>query len=439
MRSKGNKYCLFPIKTLLGFLVFTEVLYFIGPLNYPTKSPGLLLLFLIIVNISLYKGYLAGYKKRIKEENVKTSLYDPNKRIIRVFIYIALVVGLLSIANTWQLGEFSISNILGRATGGLLNPGEVYKEKTSFEETGKWGYILMILSPFPIIAKCWSIYFWQKLSKDLKLIVLIVFLLDILYWLGIGVRKGLLDMLIMFFLCIIASNYKLLQGKHLLRIVVLSVSLGIVFIIYFIYSNLSRYGLSPNEILYLTGSEYGIRPFYKNVPPVFTIVLTEVSGYLCQGYYALSCVLHDFFFEGVFFFSYGLGHNSFFLNIMDHLAPNFDIRSLTYFNYLQAKYGVDPRINWHTIYVWLANDFTIFGVIPVVYWIGSLLGKTWIDSIRKVTIYSVPLLYLVALCVFYFYANNQIFSFSFIPFWVSYMLYYYWRKKKRTIKLKNNG
>ena len=341
LSNSNNSVYLFPIRVLLGFLVFTELLYFLGPVNYPTKSPVILLLYLTVANIFLYRGYIAGYKNRLYERSISRPLYKLNKLIICFFIYSALAVELLTIANTWRLGEFSFSNIIGRASGGLLNPGEVYSEKISFEETGTWGYILMVLSPLKLIGKCISIYFWKKISNQIKLVTILLFLIEIIYWLGIGVRKGLFDIILTIVFCVVVSNVKILKGRKLVYLFLIALLFIIIFLWYFIYSNMSRYGLTTQEILQFDNFKYGIKTIYYDLSPTFSIVLSLISGYLCQGYYALSCVLHDFFYDGVFCFSYGLGHNSFLLNVMDHLSPNTDIRSMTYFNYLEIKYNLN--------------------------------------------------------------------------------------------------
>jgi len=94
----------------------------------------------------------------------------------------------------------------------------------------------------------------------------------------------------------------------------------------------------------------------------------------------------------------------------------------TYLSLLE-NYGIDSHVNWHTIYVWLANDFTFIGVPIIIYLIGLMFARTWCDSVKGDNDTAIPLFTLFLVMVFYFFANNQVLSFSFMPFVVWWLLY----------------
>jgi hypothetical protein len=163
---------------------------------------------------------------------------------------------------------------------------------------------------------------------------------------------------------------------------------------------------------------YFIKESYRKLfPPSFNIVLAQLSSYLCQGYYALSLSLTEWLDGNVFCFSYGLGSNWFKINVAESIIPNLDIISKTYQGFLEVKYGIDPEASWHSLYLWLANDVTFIGVPIVVYALAYYCGYFWKSAVNQVRVVDAPITILLLMVFVYSFANNQVFSFSFIAFW----------------------
>ena len=57
-----NNVKMFPIKFVLLFLIVTEILFFVGPINWQINNNILIIFFFLIVNIALYWGYRCGLK-----------------------------------------------------------------------------------------------------------------------------------------------------------------------------------------------------------------------------------------------------------------------------------------------------------------------------------------------------------------------------------------
>ena len=235
-------------------------------------------------------------------------------------------------------------------------------------------------------------------------------------WLGIGTRKGLFDIIIIIAFVFLARHNDYVDDskkrKRFFRVVLVS---SILFVFYFVFSNLSRYGLTFNEI-----SDFNIdktiRPFYINYCPMWLLVsLANITGYLCQGYYALSVGLSIGIIPPTF-----LGMSWFTMVIANKMG--LDPMPHTYLSLLE-RYGIDSHVNWHTIYIWLANDFTFIGVPLVILIIGYAFANTWCECVEGKNAVAIPTFSLFLIMVFYFYANNQVLSFSFIPFVVWCLLY----------------
>lgn len=418
MKSK-IKY--FPIKLLVGFLIFTEFFFYLSPINYPPHAAIAVIIFFILCNFLLYQGYATG----IRQYRNSTKQATVHMQNLHYIIIAALILKIPQFINGWNLNTLSPGVFIQHLRDAIVNPGDTYYERLQYSSTTIWTYIGMILSPLSLMGNVCAIYFWKHWSLKYKVLSMLLISLSILYWFGIGVRKGIIDILIMFAVLYIAANPDILQKGIKLRRTYLFLSLvAFGFIYYFIYSNLSRYGLTTNEIEEIEISRFGIKDFYlEYTTPSIYLPLSQIASYLCQGYYALSLAINDILEHGLFCFTYGFGNNLFTINVMEHLVPEWDILGQTYQGYLKEVYNIDPLINWHSIYLWLANDFTILGVFPLMYIWGKLFATAWMDLLTHRTIYAAPIVVLCAQETFYFFANNQVFSFSFISFFILYFLY----------------
>lgn len=426
MRNKRfSKILFFPIVVLLAFLLFSEVLYFIGPLEYSSKGNVWLFFYLVLLNISLYWGYRYGIV--IKIRSVKKQRFKIGRRVrffsartVRVIIIAALVVYVFK--YIFELHIHSLSAFVEKVIYAVLNSGDVYKDKLDASVPTMMTYVFMLLSPIPFLAQTLGICYWKRLSFFFKCLVVIVFVLEISTWLASGTRKGILDVLIVIGTMLLLLDPGVVTDKQKSRKFRIAVVLSIaVFVLYFVVSNLSRYGIAASD--YTSYSIDSIKPFYKRVFPLsVNMVLSNIADYLCQGYYALSLALHDFLTQGVFRFTYGFGSSWFDINIAENLF-NFNPLPHTYQGYLAATYGIDEMAKWHTLYLWLANDFTFIGTPVVIFGLGYLASCVWFDALFHRNKFAAPLFALCALCVFYAFANNQVLSFNFVPFFFMLFLY----------------
>lgn len=439
----SKKLIYFPLTLLLSFLILSELLVFFGPIFYKLEKPVLLFSYLVIVNIALYLGYKRGiksYRYCLKEKKTDTL-------IINIIILLGFIIAPINLVFNWGLESFSLDSVLDKLLLGLSSPAEVYSDYLVRTNNTKNGIGITIffalVSPITYSAIPLGINYWKRIDRLHRMLLIFLIMMEIIYWLGIGTRKGLLDLTLIVSLLLIANNINLLQNKKIRLKIFLSVFIFFgIFLVYFVYSNLSRFSIDIKDLENLNFDNYlyPIKPFYeKHVSPLIYMPLATISDYLCQGYYALSCALKLSFTDPVF--SYGSGNNTFTMMILDRLYgyPIEEQWKHTYQGVLYLHYGIDPLVNWHTIYVWLANDFTFMGVPIIIYFIGYFFSRSWLDTVLKTNIFATPLFYFFSIMVFYFFANNQILSSSFVGFFVIWGLYTY-RKKiiSGHFKLKND-
>lgn len=425
----------FPIIILLSFLVFTEILVFIGPEKFNLQYPVLLFFYLVLLNLALYIGYKKGIRQNIEKVKTNIVLYNSysisDLKFVHSILILALVIAPIHLVTHWGLTDFSLSSVYNRFMDGIYFPADVYSLNIDMLDNKRLGTALTLifafLSPITFGAIPLGMAQWIRLTKRYKVIVLALILIEIVFWIGIGTRKGLLDLILVIPFIIIGTNPQLIDNPvKRKKLLMYSFVLIAVFVFYFVYSNLSRYSIDLDQLSDLDNipETMEIKPFYENnVSPLLYYPLLSISDYLCQGYYALSCALKLSLTDPVF--TYGYGNNTFIMVFLDRIFGfNYDYQmSQTYQELLFKYYDIHPSVNWHSLYVWLANDFTFIGVPFVVFIIGKFLAITWHDTLNKINLFAAPLFGLFSIMVFYSFANNQVLSSQFMAFLIIFILY----------------
>lgn len=408
--TQNNKIYYFPLKIILGFLIFTEMLFWIGPIKYDINNGIVLFLYLAILNIAYYWGYKKGVKD-FRPSYKRISIFALKNWVLLGFIVTCISASLWLSAKGWN---FSLDTLIESFT----NPGAAYYAETNEEAMHNSNYFSVLLSPIKWAVLPIGIFSWVKMSRLYKTIIIATILISLYISLASGVRKGLMDIILTSLFCIIAKHPQLISIKINYRKLKLIASLTLgAFLLYFVFSNLSRYGGSEFEDLG-TMDIKGIESSYLDYFPLpIVISLSFITSYLCQGYFALAKALN-----------YGIlmptiGGSSFFLMRISRDFFNHDPMPETYMWLLQENDGIHTTVNWHTLYLWLANDFTFILVPIIIFYVGYFFAKTWCDAVFGKNVFAYPSFCLFLIMSFYAFANNQIFSFSFLPFVFWFFLY----------------
>jgi hypothetical protein len=147
--------------------------------------------------------------------------------------------------------------------------------------------------------------------------------------------------------------------------------------------------------------------------------------YLTQGYYGFGLCL-----QLPFVPCWGVGNSVFLSGYAEKLVGIGTVTERTYPSRAEREFG--PSMGpgrWHSVYPWLASDFTFPGVALVMFLIGHLLAKTWIDVLGGENVVALILFTFLIITVFYFPANNQVVqnSAQCVPFYVT--LIAWWRTR----------
>ena len=407
----NSKVLLFPLKVVLAFLVFSELLIWIGPIEYDITNNVMLFVYLLVVNLAFYWGYRIGIRRKSRIRPFIIPLQ---------YIKILIVIGLfLTIHNLYYLWsnrgiEVTFSNLVLS----LLSPGDAYfsEADTAVRQTP----FHLFTSPIKFAAIPMGVFAWRRLPKIYRIAVVCTCIIEIIAWLGIGTRKGLFDIIVLIPFMIIASDTTILTNNSKYRkLKIISALFILIFLVYFVFSGVSRAGETE---LADVASRYGIKAIYMdNLPEWLYYPVASIDSYLCQGYYALSKGLE-------------IGIKPLTVMGQSWFTINFSINHFGYdplpFTYMQdlSAIGIDPWVNWHTIYLWLANDFSFIGVPFIILLIGFLFARSWSDVVVGRNSLAVPIFCLFLIMTLYFYANNQVISFQFFSFvcwfavWVMFKL-----------------
>lgn len=428
-----------PILIVELYLWFTIILYAWGPWDWQTKYEVVFYLLLTLYNFALVFGYYLGTKKRINIQNSYGNFtygkkLDSNYKVLRylnISIYLFLIFTILNCIRVTGLSTVSLLTYFEEVVNGLNNPALQYYNKFSRSSTSLFGgsmlsYANVILAPFlwPVIPL--SIYYFKDLKLLNKVLIVFAILLETSRWIAIGTNKGIFDIAIIIITVILMKSllnefwFKKKKNTWVTngRVIVILL-LPLSFFVSAINDRLS--GSYINMI-----PNVGINPdsfLLKIIPKQLKVGFILLSGYITQGYYGLSLAIGEKFTP-----TFGIGNSMFLLENFKELF-GIDIFSNTY-QYKLASYGWHPFVNWHTFYLWIANDVSLFGVIMVMFILGYFYAYVWKDVIINNNPIAIVLMSIFSIMFAYMPANNQVLTYptTFMAFWG---VFFYWLIRKK--------
>jgi hypothetical protein len=435
---RNRRLRMLPIWFFQSYLTLTVVFLIFSPWPWPIPDPFLLYGFLFFVQVALWLGYMSGidhapkaYKGRLKVDTL---------------IMVSLIANVVWIVPKFvvRLGLDSPdpAAIIEAVGSGITDPGAMYlaKQETLVHAEAPTTLAYIDLAMNSLI---WPLYpltvvFWERMRNWMRTLAVCCIAADLMSWIAVGMNKGVADFVGLMPWLLLARNPVMvvkIEMRKLLKVGLAVMILGGLFIVFFSIGQAGRRGTTAED-LYDEGA--GISADRNNF--VMQLLPRDAQGgyanlnsYFVQGYYALSLAL-----EEPFVFCDGVGNSYFLMGMARRFLGWSDILSITYPGRIE-KYGWNPMIKWQTFYVWAASDVGFPGVLLVVFLIGRLFAKVWIDVLRKENPYAIVLFALQVIMLFYFSANNQVLATAVtaVPFWVFLLLWY--RSGGRYVSEVGNG
>ncbi len=411
--NKKQKLILFlPLLLVELYLAVTLVLYQFGPYPWPTKQPKLFWLLILLYHAAFILGYFFCMRSRYVERetiNLEQFMLKCVKLLLIVNIFISLVV----ITRAFSLTSISISDIFERFLYGIQEPAESYRLKIQLADNAAYGgklmtVFLLISSFVPALAIPMGLIYFKKIGLAFQLLFVVNVGLEIIHYVGIGTNIGIFNLCITF---IVILGLKLLQFLYHKKIDKNKLLIGIValfvLLLLFLFFFNNTIGTRLEGDAWLRWPVGGIYPtvdceLYRFVPEGLYKPIAMLTMYITQGYYAMSMAL-----ELPWIPMFGTGSEMFLQGYIDEYI---NISQYSYAERL-VEFGWHPTVNWHSLYVWVANDLSFFGVALFMLVLGYFFAYFYRSSLKSKN--SLSMVIFISLCtmVLFIPANNQIFGF----------------------------
>ena len=421
---------LLPIRLTLIYLVISLLMYEFGVFDWITYKPILFYGLMISYLTALWAGYRVGirhtFKKAVEWKENSIDRWIPWLTVLVVLGYLLYIVNMF---RSYGLKTFDFPKLFSDMLVGIRNPGLGYsmniQRKLTLDSSMIMGGSIVTLINYawsflryPVLLL--SMVYFKKLPIVGKIVMVLYLITMVLYYLSIGTTIDILTVFLWIELPVLlrafaAGHKKQLNKKQVLRLLA-GLLAGILFLAcYFGWMMLSRGGINNyDQPEYNVGGVHlseGTVPSAPNgegesgslsqyVPPIVMKVWVSATSYLTQGYYGMSQAL-TLPWEPM----YGVGNSMF---LVDFISDNFyDVDQYTYQVRMEPM-GWDSDIQWHSMYTWLANDVSFFGVILVMLLIGLLFGAMFRDAITTENPFAKISVFYFILMMLFIPCNNQI-------------------------------
>lgn len=436
-----------PVRIIIAYLAFTLFLYAFGPFRWVTYRPVLFWSLNVLYVFSLWFGWNVSLRINTYRNNKEWNSNDERALtiIMKPLVLINIIFEFLYAMRKFRFVSFNVFDLFRHIIIGMSNMGLSYsKFQTGIDDiTGAsliGGNILTILNllfaffSFNIVILEGVLFKYFKLPY--KILIVFTYVFISLEYLSTGTNIGAFR-IVLVIIVILAINYarnqKKLSKMHFdkKKVFFIVFSLSGILVVILIFNKIMQ---SRGGILQWQTDSYNVGGigldrnsiFFKVLPEDLYMLFISISSYLTQGYYGMSLSLELNWEPG-----FGLGHNKAIQSLL------IDILNPIYLNTYQHRldsFGWDENIQWHTLYTWFANDFTFYGVILIVFFIGFVFCNAYTDSLvfnnpfAKAVVY-----YFVLMCIF-IPCNNQVFQSTYMLFGFVGSLVF-WIASKKGVRL----
>jgi len=410
----------FPLFFLQIYLILTLVVFNFGPINYKLPSPEIFWSLIISYHLAFLLGYIIAYIVRSQPQAYFGKFEIGIHFKLRLF-YIVLLLAIVSSLLSFK-GVGSILDLLNpffwieSAINGVLNPGEAYNEKMERVTSDVTGNKLLNIGLFfiafsKIILVPFIIFFWSRLSLQIKSLSVFVTLLPVLSSLSHGTNKGVFDFVILYGFSLVIF---FLYHKHKFGFYGVG-KRKFFFIVMFLtfFGSLTFFGTAMSE-------RGGDLRYIETIDPLNNIKVNDdavlkskddfiyytyawLGSYIVQGYYGFSLAVTQDFDT-----TFGVGNSVFLTRNVEGLL-GIELRNKTFQYKIDKWWGESSQ--WHSFYSFFANDFHFVGVVFVCFLIAFLMAKVWFSFIETGNVFAGAMMAIFAVLIIFIPANNQVFGF----------------------------
>lgn len=425
---KTNKIVLkIPIFLTITYLIFSLVVYRLCPYNWPTKRPILFYGLNFLYILALFMGYNLGIKKTIRFRYIKWTVNKTNKliKIISWLVVVNFIMYFIYVLRAYGFKHFDVVGLIEEMAAGIRQPGfgyyRYYERIRVLDGPDVWGgYVYTIFSLlwgfFKNGVAILSMLYFKQMKLWGKIFSVFYLLLVASYQLSIGNNLQILHVFLLLELpgimeFFVDYYYRIINIRKIVRFVLRLVIGLILFAMYFGWMQESRsiaygYEVSEYKIANLLPEIAQTTP-ETQTPAEYSLLQKKMynfwisfSSYLSQGYYGMSQALTLDWTP-----MFGIGNSMF---IVDMISGNWiDINQYTFQGKLE-KFGWDSRVQWHSMYTWIANDVSFYGVVIIMFLFGLIFGEMFRDAVVIQNPFAQASMFFFILALLFAPCNNQI-------------------------------
>lgn len=434
----GSRKERLPLMIIDSYILVSLFLYIFGPVRfhspYSVFMVMYMLFFLIVINVAYFMGIQkTKYRRTANSEEIEYT----NRPVPLWFQITGLVIPLILIILAFMKSGFSgitgsFSNIMAQSYtyvqgGGLSQQGL---------DIPMWIY--MHLAFFVYLSIVDGIVFFSQLSFNRKVMLAgtIVSLLGY-FVLFKGTQKTLGDVFVLITSALLIRAYmkktkrKKMNKKIIFILIILAIFMANT-LASILGERINYLGSVGYEAFKLKNEFWTVdleSPLLMFFPKDSRMGYACLVFYLCNGLCGLSYCLGT-----PFTWSYGIGSIADLSDIIGRRL-GLNIFGETYIYKAYETFGWEHSAYWHTIFPWLASDWTFLGALIIMGVIAYIYAICWIEILQGKNKESIFLFSMLNIVWIYLPANNQIMSTRTTAL-IFVICVYMWIRRKRNVKKK---
>jgi hypothetical protein len=369
-----NKASIKPVVGVVGFNLFTLLVFVTAPVTWVTEHLTDLCLLVVCCQLMILLGYQFGQRAGLSRPTDPRLPFVRGRRLVNLLFAIYVVTFLVSYAYKMEVSPLDVRAMINRLIAGILDPrmGYVGSLMKSGDGPVRWS-VFFAISVFNQLFFVAGFLYWKRFGLGRKLIFAGLATLELFYWVATATAFGVVAMATTLGLASLFSarpgrrSFRTFVTNAVLLMVLLAGSIG-----FFSYNLYRRADFKEIDITQFDIAGMPVRgdaPSLVLVPKPLHQAYIKVVLYMGQGYYhATRAMDHEFRWTKF------LGSNGSLVALAERLGA--DVWSDTYMHRLQRE-GIDEYAWWHSAYTWWAGDVTFWGVPLLLFGLGYLFGFSW--------------------------------------------------------------
>ncbi|HBL35963.1 MAG TPA: hypothetical protein DDZ55_04045 [Firmicutes bacterium] len=387
-------------------MLFTLLLYTIGPFAWVTYKPFLFYSLQIFYISFFVLGYIVGVRSPNRAREWSGFGEKKLLKILTPLLVVSAIFLLINMFREHGYASFDFSGLYKDIISGLTDMGEGYVNRNVEGENTIGGlaytavYMLWSLFDFNVILL--GILYFKKGKRLTKIFTIICCAGIVMHFMSIGTNIGVFRIILAIFIFYAINklnNVVLNKSKRvsMRKIYIAALVAVIAIVVYFKATMKSRGGDVYFSLEHCNIGGIGINRdsiCFKIFPEELYMLLVSLSSYFTQGLYGFSLCTEV---PWTPMFGFGMSYQ-----VVDMISDYlWDIEKYTFQFKVQEIFSWSRSLQWASAYSWMANDVSLYGVVIIMFILGFFLAKSFKASLTTSNPFAkIVLFYLTITCIF---------------------------------------